>query len=84
MKRGRSADTVLEDHPMNTYIVQNDEGLSEILEVAAETELGYHVKISVAGDPPSPEYRDFISRILFETLVKAGTLEPVAAQARAG
>ena len=69
---------------MKKYIVQNDEGLSEILEVAAETELGYHVKICVASDPPSPEYRDFISRILFETLVKTGTLEPFAPEARAG
>jgi len=69
---------------MKRYTVQNDEGLSETLEVAAETELGYHVKIRVASDPPTPEYRDFISRILFETLVKAGTLEPVASEARAG
>jgi len=69
---------------MKRYTVQNDEGLSEILEVAAETELGYHVKVSVASDPPSPEYRDFISRILFETLVKAGTLEPLTTEARAG
>lgn len=69
---------------MKQYTVQNDEGLSETLEVAAETELGYHVKISVAGDASSREYRDFISRILFETLVKAGTLEPVVAEARAG
>lgn len=69
---------------MKRYIVQNDEGLSEILEVAAETELGYHVKISVGADPNPVLYRDFISRILFETLVKAGTLEPVEAEARAG
>jgi hypothetical protein len=69
---------------MKKYIVQNDEGLSEILEVAAETELGYHVKVSVASEAPSREYRDFISRVLFETLVKAGTLEPLASEARAG
>jgi len=69
---------------MKRYIVQNDEGLSQILEVAAETELGYHVRISVASDPAFPEYRDFISRILFETLVKAGTLEPLTTEARAG
>lgn len=69
---------------MKRYIVQNDEGVSELLEVAAETDLGYHVKISVAGETSSREYRDFISRILFETLVKAGTLEPVAPEARAG
>ena len=69
---------------MKRYVVQNDEGLSEILEVAAETELGYHVKISVVSDPASLEYRDFISRILFETLVKAGTLEPLSSEARAG
>lgn len=69
---------------MKQYIVQNDEGLPEILEVAAETELGYHVRISVADKNPPREYRDFISRILFETLVKAGTLEPLSAEARAG
>ncbi len=69
---------------MKRYMVQNDEGLSEILEVAAETELGYHVKISVAAEPKDREYKDFISRILFETLVKAGTLEPLAPEARAG
>jgi len=69
---------------MKQYVVQNDEGLSEILEVAAETELGYHVKISITSEPASPEYRDFISRILFETLLKAGTLEPVTSEARAG
>jgi len=68
---------------MKRYTVQNDEGISEILEVAAETDLGYHVKISVPGEASSREYRDFISRNLFETLVKAGTLEPVA-EARAG
>jgi len=68
---------------MKRYTVQNDEGISEILEVAAETDLGYHVKISVPGEVSSREYRDFISRNLFETLVKAGTLEPVA-EARAG
>lgn len=68
---------------MRQYIVQNDEGISEFLEVAAETDLGYHVKISVVGDSAPQEYQDFISRILFETLVKAGTLEPVA-EARAG
>ena len=79
-----SADTFDEDHSMKRYTVQNDEGLSEILEVAAETELGYHVKISVASDSPSRENQDFISRILFETLLKTGTLEPVAAEARAG
>ena len=50
---------------MKKYNVQNDEGIPETLEVAAETELGYHVKISVAGKPDSREYRDFISRILF-------------------
>ena len=66
---------------MKKYSVQNDEGIPETLEVAAETELGYHVKISVAGKPDSREYRDFISRILFETLVKSGTLVP---EARAG
>ena len=69
---------------MKRYHVQNDEGILEILEVAAETDLGYHVKISVTGDAPYRVYRDFISRILFETLVKAGTLEPVIAEARAG
>jgi len=69
---------------MKRYIVQNDEGLSEILEVAAETELGYHVRISVTSEPLSPEYRDFIPRILFETLVKSGTLEPAIAEARVG
>ena len=69
---------------MKKYIVQNDEGLSQILEVSAETELGFHVKISVSSDPGSPEYRDFISRVLFETLVKSGTLEPLVAEARAG
>jgi hypothetical protein len=69
---------------MKRYNVQNDEGIPEILEVAAETELGYHVKISVAGESYSREYRDFISRILFETLVKAGTLEPLAPEAWAG
>jgi len=84
MIQGWSADIRREDHPMNRYIVQNDEGLSEILEVAAETELGYHVKISVVNDPEPREYRDFISRVLFETLVKAGTLEPLGTEARAG
>jgi hypothetical protein len=69
---------------MKRYQVQNDEGVLEILEVAAETDVGYHVKISVTGDASQHVYRDFISRILFETLVKAGTLEPVAAEARAG
>lgn len=69
---------------MKQYIVQNDEGIPEFLEVAAETDLGYHVRISVPGETSSREYRDFISRILFETLVKTGTLEPVAVEARAG
>ena len=69
---------------MKRYIVQNDEGITEILEVAAETELGYHVKISVDCQPQAREYRDFISRILFETLVKAGTLEPLGVEVRAG
>lgn len=68
---------------MKQYTVQNDEGIPEILEVAAETDLGYHVKISVPGEIAPREYRDFISRTLFETLVKAGTLEPITA-ARAG
>jgi hypothetical protein len=68
---------------MKRYIVQNEEGIPEFLEVAAETELGYHVKISVDAQPQSREYKDFISRILFETLVKTGTLEPVS-EARAG
>jgi hypothetical protein len=68
---------------MKQYIVQNDGGQSEILEVAAESDLGYHVTISVPGEAPR-EYRDFISRILFETLVKTGTLEPVDTEARAG
>ena len=68
---------------MKRYSVQNDEGIVEMLEVAAETDLGYHVKISVPGEAAPREYRDFISRILFETLVKAGTLEPVT-EARAG
>ena len=69
---------------MKRYTVQNDEGVPEILEVAAETELGFHVKISVSAEPLPLVYRDFISRILFETLVKAGTLEPLAPEARAG
>jgi len=69
---------------MKKYHVQNDEGIPEILEVAAETELGYHVRISVAGKSRDREYRDFISRVLFETLVKAGTLEPMGSEARAG
>lgn len=69
---------------MKYYIVQNDEGIRELLEVAAETDLGYHVKISVPGEASSREYRDFISRTLFETLLKAGTLDPVTSQARAG
>lgn len=68
---------------MKRYIVQNDEGIPEILEVSAETELGYHVKISVDAIPEAREYKDFISRTLFESLLKAGTLEPLAA-ARAG
>ncbi len=68
---------------MKLYTVQNDEGIPQRLEVAAETDLGYHVRISVEGSP-RVEYRDFISRILFETLVKAGTLEPVAPEAQAG
>jgi hypothetical protein len=84
MLMGWPADILEKDHPMKRYLVQNDEGLSETLEVAAETELGFHVKISVAGTSPSKVYRDFISRALFETLVKAGTLEPLAAEARAG
>ena len=69
---------------MKRYLVQNDEGIPEILEVAAETELGYHVKISVDAVPEAREYRDFIARNLFETLVKAGTLEPLVVEARAG
>ena len=69
---------------MKRYTVRNDEGLTEILEVAAETEIGFHVKISVTDSPTPREYRDFISRILFETLVKAGTLEPLNSEARAG
>jgi len=69
---------------MKRYQVQNDEGIPEILEVAAETDMGYHVKILVATQTNSQEYRDFISRVLFETLVKAGTLEPLASEARAG
>jgi len=68
---------------MKRYIVQNDEGIPEILEVAAETELGFHVRISVDAEPQPREYRDFIPRVLFETLVKEGTLEPLA-EARAG
>ena len=69
---------------MKRYTVRNDEGLTEILEVAAETEVGFHVKISVTDSAVPREYRDFISRILFETLVKAGTLEPLSSEARAG
>ena len=69
---------------MKRYQVQNDEGIPEILEVAAETDMGYHVKISVATQTNSQEYCDFISRVLFETLVKTGTLEPLASEARAG
>ena len=69
---------------MKRYTVQNDEGVPEILEVAAETDLGFHVKISVDAHPLPLEYRDFISRILFETLLKAGTLEPLAVEAQAG
>lgn len=84
MFKGWSADSYQKDHPMKRYRVQNDEGLAQILEVAAETELGYHVKISLDGTPATPEYRDFISRVLFETLVKSGTLEPLVAEARAG
>jgi len=68
---------------MKLYAVQNDEGIPQRLEVAAETDLGYHVRISVESTYPR-EYRDFISRILFETLVKTGTLEPLATEARAG
>ena len=68
---------------MKRYTVQNDEGVPEILEVAAESELGFHVKISVDAHPLPLEYRDFISRILFETLVKAGTLELLTPEARA-
>ena len=66
---------------MKLYTVQNDEGIAQSLEVAAETDLGYHVKISVEGAPYV--YRDFISRNLFETLVKTGTLEP-ASEVKAG
>jgi len=69
---------------MKRYHVQNDEGVPEILEVAAETELGYHVRISVTGTSRVREYRDFISRVLFETLLKAGTLEPLGSEVRAG
>ncbi len=68
---------------MKLYAVHNDEGIDQRLEVAAETDLGYHVRISVESSPPM-EYRDFISRILFETLVKTGTLEPLAPEAQAG
>ena len=69
---------------MKRYNVRNDEGLAEILEVAAETDIGYHVKISVSDSSRPREYRDFISRILFETLLKAGTLEPLSPEAKAG
>ena len=69
---------------MKRYNVQNDEGIPEILEVAAETDLGFHVRISVAKEANPKEYRDFISRILFEALVKTGTLEPLVSEARAG
>jgi len=68
---------------MTLYTVHNDEGLAESLEVAAETDLGFHVKITVPGPQGPNVYRDFISRILFETLVKAGTLEPLS-EAQAG
>lgn len=74
----------MEGHPMKRYTVKNDAGTTEILEVAAETDLGYHVKISVADQPRNREYRDFISRILFETLVRSGTLEPMSSEAWAG
>ena len=67
---------------MRKYTVHSEEGTNEILEVAAETDLGYHVRIS--APELHREYRDFISRILFETLVKAGTLEPLSPEARAG
>jgi hypothetical protein len=67
---------------MRKYTVHSEEGWNEILEVAAETDLGFHVRISAPEQ--QREYRDFISRILFETLVKAGTLEPLAPEARAG
>lgn len=69
---------------MKHYIVQNDEGLPELLEVAAESDLGFHVRISVPRDNSTREYQDFIARNLFEALVKAGTLEPVTTEARAG
>lgn len=69
---------------MKRYLVQNDEGIPEMLEVAAETELGYHVRISVDAKPEAREYRDFISRNLFESLVKTGTLEPLGSEERVG
>jgi len=69
---------------MHRYNVLNDEGHTEILEVAAESEVGFHIQISVTDSPEPRVYRDFITRSLFETLVKTGTLEPLGPSARAG
>lgn len=59
---------------MKSYQVRNEHGEKEILEVTAESELGFHVKIMTYGRAGSREYRDFISRNLFEALLQSGYL----------
>lgn len=65
------------------YHVRNEQGCDESLEVTAESELGFHVKITTTHAKGGREYRDFISRNLFEALLKSGylieSLENVAA-----
>lgn len=59
---------------MKVYQVRNEHGEKELLEVTAESELGFHVKIMTYGRAGSREYRDFISRNLFEALIQSGYL----------
>jgi len=66
---------------MTQYTVANEWGRQELLEVAAETDLGFHVRISVTD--LEREYQDFIARNLFETLIKSGVLEPLISEAQA-
>jgi|GEM_PF-1854259 hypothetical protein len=60
---------------MKTYRIRSESEKKEILEVVAESDTGYYIRIVCEEFGVRSEYRDFLPAHIFDALLKNGVLE---------
>ncbi|MEI8095290.1 MAG: hypothetical protein WCG80_13860 [Spirochaetales bacterium] len=69
---------------MKTYRIRSESRSNEVLEVTAESDSGYHIRISSDETGAVQEYLDYLPAHIFDALLKNGVLEDFDVAQQAG